>query len=83
MSLQTMPVVIAGTLTRDYRRMTLWACGIGSAATLGGLYVSYVSNVPSGAAAIAVLAVVYGLARVIQACRRSRQRRPKAVISPE
>ena len=83
MSLLTMPVVIAGTLTRDYRRMTLWACGIGSAATLGGLYVSYVSNVPSGAAAIAVLAVVYGLARVVQACRRSRQRRPKAVISPE
>ncbi len=83
MSLLTMPVVIASTLTRDYRRMTLWACGIGSAATLGGLYVSYVSNVPSGAAAIAVLAVVYGLARVVQACRRSRQRRPKAVISPE
>lgn len=87
MSLLTMPVVIAGTLTRDYKRITLWACAIGSGATLVGLYVSYASNVPSGAATIAVLAVVYGAVKLAQVCRRAslgqRQREKKAVISPE
>lgn len=87
MSLLTMPAVIAGTLTRDYKRMTYWACAIGSTATIVGLYVSYVSNVPAGAATIAVLAAVYGVIKGVQGGvnrRRTHSRRPtKAVISPE
>ena len=82
MSLLTMPAVIAGTMTRDYKRITIWSCVIGSAATLVGLYVSYVSNVPSGAAAIAVLAVAYGLTKatlwMMRKCNGNR-----AIISRE
>lgn len=82
MSLLTMPAVITGTMTRNYKRITIWSCVIGSAATLVGLYVSYVSNVPSGAAAIAVLAVAYGLTKtalwMMRKCNGNR-----AIISRE
>lgn len=80
MSLLTMPAIIVGTLTRDYRRILVGSCFVGSAATLVGLYVSYASNVPSGAATIAVLAVVYG---AVKLCRLFRRRPKRAVISPE
>lgn len=80
MSLLTMPAVIVGTLTRSYKRIMIGSCGVGCAATLAGLYVSYVSNVPSGAAAVAVLAAAYGLTKTGRWA--SDWRRHKA-ISPE
>lgn len=79
MSLLTMPVVIAGTLTRNYKRQTVWACIGGAVATLAGLYVSYESNIPSGAAAVAVLAVAYGVIRA--ALWITERQRKKAAIS--
>lgn len=82
MSLLTMPAVIAGTMTRDYKRITIWSCVIGSAATFVGLYVSYVSNVPSGAAAVAVLAAAYGSTKTtLWAMRKCNGNR--AIISRE
>ncbi len=74
MSLLTMPVVIAGTLTRNYKRITVWSCVGGAAATLIGLYVSYESNIPSGAAAIAALAVAYGAIKISLWLTRKRKR---------
>lgn len=65
MSLLTMPVVIAGSLTRNYKRLMVGSCLGGTLATLIGLYVSYESNIPSGAAAIAVLAVTYGAIKAV------------------
>lgn len=64
MSLLTMPVVIAGTLTHNYKRLTLWSCFGATLATLIGLYISYESNIPSGAASIAALAVAYGVIKI-------------------
>ncbi len=74
MSLLTMPVVIAGTLTRNYKRITVWSCVGGASATLIGLYVSYESNIPSGAAAIAALAVAYGAIKISLWLARKRKR---------
>ena len=75
MSLLTLPVLIAGTLTRNYKSQTLWACILGALGTFLGLYVSYESNIPSGASAIAVLAITYGVVRIVAACfRRLRQK---------
>lgn len=74
MSLLTMPAVIAGTLTRNYKRLTVGSCVVGVAATWIGLYVSYESNIPSGAAAIAALAVTYGIIKLVQAVARCRKR---------
>lgn len=63
LSLLTMPVVIANTMTRSYKSITIWSSVIGIIATLSGLYVSYQGNIPSGAASIAILAVIYGIAK--------------------
>lgn len=65
MSLLTMPVVIAGTLTHNYKRLMVWSCIGGASATLVGLYISYESNVPAGAASIAALAVTYGMIKIM------------------
>lgn len=65
MSLLTMPVVIAGTLTHNYKRLMTWSCIGGASATLVGLYISYESNVPAGAASIAALAVTYGIIKIV------------------
>lgn len=65
MSLLTMPVVIAGSLTRNYKRLMVGSSIGGALATLIGLYISYESNIPSGAAAIAVLAVTYGAIKAV------------------
>lgn len=79
MSLLTLPVLIAGTLTKNYKSQTIWACVLGALGTFMGLYVSYVSNIPSGAGAIAVLAAAYGVVRIVAACyRRLRQKQSAA-----
>ena len=75
MSLLTMPVVIAGTLTSNYKRLTVWSCVGATLSTLAGLYVSYESNIPSGAASIAALAGAYGIIKLILwIIRRKNQR---------
>lgn len=59
MSLLTMPVVIAGLMSREYGRMTVLACVIGTVGVIVGLYASYTIDVPAGASAVGVLAFLY------------------------
>ncbi len=59
MSLLTLPTVIAGLLTRDYKRQTIGACIGGTVSVMIGLYISYAYDIPIGAAAIAVLSVAF------------------------
>lgn len=59
MSLLTLPTVIAGMLTRNYKRLTTGSCIGGTVSILIGLYISYACNIPIGAAAIAVLSVAF------------------------
>ena len=54
-SLLTMPVVIANSLTRSYRRIAPWACAVAAAGNVAGLAASYYFEVPPGAAIIFVL----------------------------
>lgn len=54
-SLLTMPVVIANTLTRSYRAIALWATVAAVAGNVAGLILSYYFEVPPGAAIIFVL----------------------------
>lgn len=82
MSLLTMPVVIVGALTKDYKRMTVWSCVTASAAAFIGLYISYESNIPSGAASIATLAVMYGVVKMVTIFVRKRRKSPSATILP-
>ncbi len=56
-SLLTLPAVIAGSFTRSYRKMTAAACGISALGSLAGLFISYQTDIPSGASIILVLAV--------------------------
>ena len=54
-SLVTMPVVIANTLSRDYRTITLAAPPVAVAGNVAGLAASYCFEVPPGAAIIFIL----------------------------
>ncbi|WP_294591161.1 metal ABC transporter permease [uncultured Rikenella sp.] len=63
MSLLTLPTVIAGMLTRNYKQLTIGSCIGGTVSVLVGLYISYVGNIPIGAAAIAVLSAAFCLVK--------------------
>lgn len=65
-SLLTMPVVIAGSLTKGYARMMVYASVTAVFGLLVGLFVSYTVDVPMGAASVGVLAVLYGLVRLVR-----------------
>lgn len=70
LSLLTMPVVIATSMTRSYLKIAVWSSVIAVTSTLAGLYVSYNNNIPAGAASIAVLAAAYIVIRVVKALNR-------------
>ena len=54
-------------VTRTFRGMILWSMGVGVADCLGGLSLSYILKVPSGAAIIVVSVVLYFVVRAIKA----------------
>lgn len=67
-SLLSIPQLTAALYTRTFRSMILWSMLIGLVNCLGGLTVSYLLNVPSGAAIIVVSVVLYFLLRTIKVC---------------
>lgn len=66
-SLLTIPQVTANLFTNDFRSMMLLSALIGYAGCLGGLALSYLYNVPSGASIILVSIVIYGICKASQA----------------
>ena len=66
-SLLSIPQLTAAVFTRTFRGMILWSMVVGFADCLGGLSLSYVLNVPSGAAIIVVSVVLYFVIRAIKA----------------
>jgi zinc transport system permease protein len=56
-SLLTVPAVIVNAFTRSFTRMTGWACGVAVVGNVAGLYLSYVLDIPAGAATIFLLAL--------------------------
>jgi zinc transport system permease protein len=72
-SLLTLPQMTANLITRDFRRIILWSIVIGFMSCLGGLWLSYTLQVPSGAAIIFFSILVYAFAKVVKSiylCRR-------------
>ncbi len=55
LSLLTLPVAIVDTLSKSYRRLTLFAPLTAMAGNVAGLIVSYEAEVPPGAAIIFTL----------------------------
>lgn len=71
MGLLTIPQMTANLFTFSFRRMSLASVGIGAADSLGGLWLSYWLDVPSGATIIFVAVVVYAASKAIKtACKR-------------
>ncbi|MBQ4278691.1 MAG: metal ABC transporter permease [Rikenellaceae bacterium] len=56
-SLLTIPAVIANTMSRSFSRMLVLASAVAAVGTFLGLYVSYKTDIPSGASTIFVLTV--------------------------
>lgn len=65
-SLLTLPAVTANMLTGSYKRITMLATGMAIMATLMGLYVSYIINVPAGASSVVILAAVFFVVKVLR-----------------
>lgn len=63
-SLMTMPVVIANSLTKHYAKITLYSSLIAALGALMGVVVSYYLEVPSGPAIIFVLALILILSKL-------------------
>jgi len=66
MSLITVPQITANIFTLNFRKMMIFAVIIGIIGCLGGLFLSYFLNVPSGAFIILLLIFFYGIARMIR-----------------
>ena len=55
LSLMTIPAVIANSLTKDYRWMTLWAAITAVVGNVAGFVVSYMWDIPTGSCIIFTL----------------------------
>jgi zinc transport system permease protein len=61
MSLVTIPQITADLFTHDFRRMMFISVVIAVVGCVGGLFLSYFLNVPSGAFIILLLIAFYGV----------------------
>ena len=64
-SLMTLPVVIANTLTKQYQKITVWASVTAAICALAGIVISYYIEVPSGPAIIFVLTLVLIIVKLL------------------
>lgn len=63
LSLLTIPQATANLFTNRYRTMIFLSIALGYVGCLGGLFLSYVYNIPSGASVILVSILLYGLCK--------------------
>lgn len=71
-SLLTFPAVIVNSMTKDYRKITLWAAVVAVAGNVAGLWFSYKLNIPAGAATIFVLAATLIIVKLLPLLRGGR-----------
>ena len=75
-SLLTLPQMTANLFTHSFKRIIWLSIGIGYASCLGGLFLSYQMQVPSGAAIIFFSILVYALCKMgksIYLCNRTKK----------
>jgi zinc transport system permease protein len=68
LSLLTVPQATANLLTKDFGKMMLFSVIFAFAGTFTGLVVSYFLNIPSGAAIIFTLLLIFGISKGIKRC---------------
>ena len=69
-SLMTIPVVIAGVMTKSYGKMTTLSSAIAAVGALLGVVLSYYFEVPSGPAIIFVLTLVLIIVKLLSLQRK-------------
>ena len=71
MSLLTIPQAIANLFTRYFHRMIFYSMFFGFVGSLAGLIFSYIYDIPSGAAIIFALVIMFGIAKMYFVTRKS------------
>lgn len=67
LSLLTIPQATANLFTKDFRKLLIFSSVFAFIGTISGLFISYFLNIPSGAAIIFTLVVIFGILRIIKA----------------
>ena len=65
MSVLTIPQMITNLFTKKYYQIMIGSVVVCSLACVGGLYLSYLLNVPAGATIVCLLTVIFGIAKLI------------------
>ncbi len=71
LSLLTIPQTIAGIFTNNFKTIILLSVLIGMAGSFGGLLASYFFDIPSGAAIIFLLVLIFIIAKIISTIQTS------------
>jgi zinc transport system permease protein len=66
LSLLTIPQATANLYTNDFRRLLILSSVFAFVGTISGLFISYFLDIPSGAAIIFTLVVIFGVLRLIK-----------------
>ncbi len=66
LSLLTLPQATANLFTRDFKSMILLSTFFAFVGTMSGLLISYFADIPSGAAIIFTMIVIFGILRLIR-----------------
>jgi len=66
LSLLTIPQATANLFTNDFRKLLFLSSGFAFLGTIAGLFISYFMDIPSGAAIIFTLVLMFGFFRVIK-----------------
>ncbi len=71
MSLLTIPQAISNLFTRHFHRMIFYSMFFGFVGSMAGLIFSYIYDIPSGAAIIFALVIMYGIAKMYFVVRKA------------
>ena len=66
LSLLTIPQATANLYTNDFKRLLILSSVFAFLGTISGLFISYYLDIPSGAAIIFTLVIIFGLLRLIK-----------------
>ena len=66
LSLLTIPQATANLLTNDFKKLIVLSSAFAFIGTISGLFISYFLNIPSGAAIIFTLVIIFAITRVFK-----------------
>ncbi len=71
-SLLTIPTVIVNTLVKSFDKIMIWASAVAIAGNLCGLYLSWLLDIPAGAATIFLLAIFLIAVKLLPLCFKTK-----------